>query len=87
MFQGFIFLFSVMNNKNKIETMTRKRQKVFIIFILEASKLFKTSQNIFLKKSAYCFSLTSSVDLNSLRNFSNINQKNFKILVLIILKI
>ena len=31
MFQGFIFLFSVMNNKNKIETMTRKRQKVFII--------------------------------------------------------
>ena len=31
MFQGFIFLFSVMNNKNKIETMTRKRQNVFII--------------------------------------------------------
>ena len=31
MFQGFIFLFFVMNNKNKIETMTRKRQKVFII--------------------------------------------------------
>ena len=30
MFQGFIFLFSVMNDKN-IETMTRKRQKVFII--------------------------------------------------------
>ena len=31
MFQGFIFLFSVMNNKNQIESMTRKRQKVFII--------------------------------------------------------
>ena len=31
MFQGFIFLISVMNNKNKIEAMTRKRQKVFII--------------------------------------------------------
>ena len=29
MFQGFIFLISVMNNK--IEAMTRKRQKVFII--------------------------------------------------------
>ena len=31
MFQGFIFLFSVMNNKNKIESTTRKKQKVFII--------------------------------------------------------
>ena len=31
MFQGFIFLFSVMNNKNKIESMTPKMQKVFII--------------------------------------------------------
>ena len=31
MFQGFIFLFFVMSNKSKIETMTRKRQKVFII--------------------------------------------------------
>ena len=31
MFQGFIFLFSVMNNKNKIENMTPKMQKVFII--------------------------------------------------------
>ena len=31
MFQGFIFLFSVMNNKNKIESMTLKRQNVFII--------------------------------------------------------
>ena len=31
MFQGFIFLFFVMNIKNKIETMTPKRQKVFII--------------------------------------------------------
>ena len=30
MFQGLIFLFSFMNDKN-IETMTRKRQKVFII--------------------------------------------------------
>ena len=30
-FQGFIFSFFVMNNKNKIETMTQKRQKVFII--------------------------------------------------------
>ena len=31
MFQGLIFLFSVMNNKNKIESTTRKRQQVFII--------------------------------------------------------
>ena len=31
MFQGFIFLFSVLNNKSKIETMTRKRPEVFII--------------------------------------------------------
>ena len=31
MFQAFIFLFFVMGNKNTIETMTRKRQKLFII--------------------------------------------------------
>ena len=30
MFQGFIFLFSVMNDKNKIEAMTRKKQNVFL---------------------------------------------------------
>ena len=39
--------------------------------ILEASKLFTTSQNFFLKKGAYCFSITSSVGLNSLRHFNN----------------
>ena len=54
--------------------------------ILEASKLFTTSQNFFLKMSTYCFSFTSSVDSNSLRSCSKLNQKNFKILVLIILK-
>ena len=30
MFQGFIFLFSVMNIKNKIESITPKRENVFI---------------------------------------------------------
>ena len=39
------------------------------------------------KSGAYCFSFTSSVDLNALHNSSNLNQKKFKILELIILKI